>query len=243
MLDFLGIGAQKAGTTWIYENLAKHPDIIFPNGKEVHFWDKINISNKTEIDKYVESFSSELSDNKDDKKQGEITPAYAFLDKEIIKEIYNINPDLRIIYSIRNPIQRAWSGALMALRRSEMTIDEASDNWFLDHFKSKGSLQRGDYEKCIDNWNEVFPKENFLIINFDDIANNPREVLRKCADHIGVSVEKINNIKDDILTTKIYSGLEHPNRPKLEKKLVKIYKNKIESGKNHPLLKDVFKDF
>lgn len=40
MLDFLGIGAQKAGTTWLYEKLRLHPDIAFPAGKEVHFWDQ-----------------------------------------------------------------------------------------------------------------------------------------------------------------------------------------------------------
>src|SRR5262249_41035314 len=38
--DFLGIGAQKAATTWLYENLKRHPEIEFPAGKEVHFWDK-----------------------------------------------------------------------------------------------------------------------------------------------------------------------------------------------------------
>ena len=39
MVDFLGIGAQKAGTTWIFENLQRHPDVQFPGGKEIHFWD------------------------------------------------------------------------------------------------------------------------------------------------------------------------------------------------------------
>ena len=40
MLDFLGIGAQKAATTWLYANLDLHPQIAFPAGKEVHFWDR-----------------------------------------------------------------------------------------------------------------------------------------------------------------------------------------------------------
>jgi len=238
MLDFIGIGAQKAGTTWIYENLCKHPDILFPNGKEIHFWDNVNIREKNKIEDYASSFPDVTS-----AKQGEITPAYAFLEEEIIKEIYKINPDLKIIYSIRNPIDRAWSGALMALRRSEMEIDEASDDWFLDHFKSKGSLKRGDYENCLNNWSKVFPTENFLIINFDDIANSPRSVLRNCAAHIGVDDSFIDKISDDELSTKIYAGLKHPQRKKIQKKLQKIYMNKIESGKKHPLLKEVFKDF
>ncbi len=39
MIDFLGIGAQKCGTTWLYERLAQHPQVRFPAGKEIHFWD------------------------------------------------------------------------------------------------------------------------------------------------------------------------------------------------------------
>ena len=40
MVDFLGIGVQKGGTTWLYHQLSRHPQIAFPGGKEVHFWDR-----------------------------------------------------------------------------------------------------------------------------------------------------------------------------------------------------------
>ena len=40
MVDFLGIGVQKGGTTWLYDNLASHPEIWFPFVKEVHFLDR-----------------------------------------------------------------------------------------------------------------------------------------------------------------------------------------------------------
>ena len=37
--DFIGIGAQKAGTTWLYRNLQAHPQIHMPH-KEVHYFDR-----------------------------------------------------------------------------------------------------------------------------------------------------------------------------------------------------------
>ena len=37
--DFLGIGAQKAGTTWLWENLRRHPEIFVPDKKELHYFD------------------------------------------------------------------------------------------------------------------------------------------------------------------------------------------------------------
>jgi hypothetical protein len=66
------------------------------------------------------------------------------LDEATIREIAGLPPNLRVIYSLRNPIARAWSSALMSLERAEMTIDEASPLWFLDHFKSAGPRRRGD---------------------------------------------------------------------------------------------------
>lgn len=37
--DFIGIGAQKAGTTWLYKNLKQHPNIWLPEIKELHYFD------------------------------------------------------------------------------------------------------------------------------------------------------------------------------------------------------------
>jgi hypothetical protein len=44
MLGFLGIGAQKAGTTWLFGALRQHPEVWFPPlGKEVHFFDTVHL--------------------------------------------------------------------------------------------------------------------------------------------------------------------------------------------------------
>jgi hypothetical protein len=146
MLDFLGIGAQKAGTTWLYEQLKRHSQLAFPLGKEAHFWNRPH--DPITIARYVGRFADLTA------VAGEITPAYGILPVEIIREIHQQAPRLRLIYLIRNPIERAWSAALMALQRAEMTIDEASDAWFSDHFHSAGSRQRGDYETCLRTWRE-----------------------------------------------------------------------------------------
>lgn len=39
--DFLCIGAQKAGTTWLYQNIKQHPDVLMPPRKEIHYFDDI----------------------------------------------------------------------------------------------------------------------------------------------------------------------------------------------------------
>jgi hypothetical protein len=79
--------------------------------------------------------SVSFADDHHQRKQGEITPAYATLDQATTREIAALPANPRVFYSLRNLIGRAWSSALMALERAGMTIDETSHLWFLDHFR------------------------------------------------------------------------------------------------------------
>jgi hypothetical protein len=217
MLDFLGIGAQKAGTTWLYANLRKHPAIAFPAGKEVHFWDA---NYALGIDWYRNLFP-----HQENRRQGEITPAYAILPIALIQEIYRFNPLLKLIYIVRNPRDRAWSSALMALKRAEMTFEEASDQWFIDHFNSQGSRMRGNYRQCIANWTSVFPAAQLLILNYDDISRRPHALLQQCCAHLGVNVSFFaeNAATSAALQQRVFSGEGHKLRESLKAHLEALY--------------------
>ncbi len=219
MLDFLGIGAQKCGTTWLYERLLRHPRLGFPAGKEVHFW---NARYQQGIDWYRRLFPDEPG-----RKQGEITPAYAILPPQRIAEIRRFQPRLRIVYLIRNPIERAWSSALMALGRAEMTLDEASDQWFIDHFHSAGSMMRGDYERCLRNWYGIFEPERILVLRYDDIAADPLNLLSRCCHHIGVDPDFFAALPAEELRQRVFSGPGHAIRPTLLPVLREIYYSRI----------------
>lgn len=220
MLDFLGIGAQKAGTTWLYTQLARHPQIRFPAGKEVYFWD-------AQYHRGVGWYRA-LFPDAEGVKQGEITPAYAILPPERIGEIRRLNPSLRILYLIRNPIERAWSSALMALGRAEMTLEEASDRWFIDHFRSAGSLARGDYARCLSHWYRVFPAGQILVVRYEAIGGDPRSVLQKCCNHIGVDAAFYDSLDDRALGERVFAGPGHAIRPSLRPLLLDLYRPRIE---------------
>ena len=179
MLSFLGIGAQKAGTTWLYQQLRQHPDLAFPRGKEVHFWN--NPHDEAAVAAYLGSFAQTRA------VAGEITPAYGILPPEVITEIYRQAPGLRLIYLVRNPIERAWSAAKMDCLRGGMRLDEAGEQWFIDHFRSAGSRMRGDYRTCLRHWRSVFPAEQLLVLCFEEIRNAPEALLNRCFSHLGVT--------------------------------------------------------
>ena len=216
MIDFIGIGAQKCGTTWLYEHLRRHPDIAFPAGKEVHFWDQ---------QRHLGSeWWAGLFPHSDVRiRQGEITPAYAILDPDTIREIRALCPDAALFISLRNPMARAWSSALMALGRAEMTFGEAGDQWFIDHFRSQGSLRRGNYAACIDNWTSVYPVDRLQIIWFDEILAQPQSVLRALAVHIGAEQSYFSSAPITKLRSPVFAGSKLPVRATLVKVLRELY--------------------
>jgi hypothetical protein len=162
-------------------------------------------------------------------KQGEITPAYALLDETTIHGIGAVAPELRLFYSIRNPIARAWSAALMAVERAEMTIDEASDHFFIDHFKSAGSLGRGDYLGCLRRWRAVFPNGELQVIVYDDIICQPATVLMRLAEHIGVDAGFFGKPGMGGISERVFAGPGADIRPRLLDFLRNLYRRQVET--------------
>ncbi len=222
MPSFLGIGAQKAGTSWLCHWLARHPQIRFPEGKEVHFWDRDHLD---ELQWYRSKVDPPTAPGI---RTGEITPAYAILSAERIREIHGFYPELRLIYLVRNPIERAWSAALMALQRAELGIEEASDEWFIDHFRSGRSRRHGDYAANIRTWESVFPKGQLLILRYDWIKSRPRELLERVANHLDIDGGFFSAFSDEELNQRVFpkgvpASHGHRLRPSLRPILVGLY--------------------
>jgi hypothetical protein len=225
VLNFLGIGAQKCGTTWLYELLSLHPSIRFPAGKEIHFWDGHR-------DRGIEWYSSLFPDQPGSAVAGEITPAYAILPPDTIGEIRRAFPAVRLIYLLRNPVERAWSAALMAMHRAELQIDEVSDQWFIDHFESRGSRSRGDYEACIRNWRAAFSCEQLELIRYETIRERPLDVYRRCCAHLGVEPHDTEQIRAQAQRI-VFAGPGDPIRPALRRYLCDRYRRQVESLSHH----------
>jgi len=188
-------------------------------GKEVHYWDR---RRRRGLEWYSQLFADASRVN------GDMTPAYGILPVEIIREIHDSFPHLRLIYMIRNPIERAWSAARMALRRAEMLHAEASDQWFIDHFNSRGSLARGDYEACIRRWRGVFPPGQLLIVRYEQVGEDPVAVANSCLNHVGVERVFTSSHRDE-LAQRVFEGDDVRLRPALREVLSDIYARKIES--------------
>lgn len=162
-------------------------------------------------------------------RQGEITPAYAFLDVQVIAQIHKINPELRLFYSIRNPIARAWSAAHHDRQKIELLPDEVSHQWYIDHFLSQASRKRGDFLGCLDNWLKVFPKENLQLIFLDDIEQKPKQVLGQLARHLDIDPLHFTLQNESALRIPVFTGPDLDVPPELLQFLRRIYASQIEA--------------
>lgn len=170
---FLGIGAHRCATTWLYEMLKQHPQICMAkHRKEVHFFDLY-------YNRGVGWYSS-LWDC-DEKERGEIDPNYLYKE-ECAERIYNVLPDVKLILILRNPVERAIS------HYKFYKINRAYDKGFSDLIEEKKDvLERGLYLSQIKRYLEYFSRKQMRILIFEDIKNYPLELVQKTYSFLGVS--------------------------------------------------------
>ncbi|MBW2046074.1 MAG: sulfotransferase domain-containing protein [Deltaproteobacteria bacterium] len=106
--DFIIIGVQKGGSRAIKDNLVKHPLVMIPDVWEVHFFDDDRYWNRG-IGWYKKLFSGRVC--------GEKTPQYIFFPKAI-KRMHEVVPNAKLILSLRNPADRAFSQYQMMISPS-----------------------------------------------------------------------------------------------------------------------------
>jgi len=176
MIDFLGIGVQKAGTTLLYEHLKDVREVFVPKVKEIHFFD---------IDKNFlkgkEWYYSFFKEADSGQIKGEITPAYIYFKKVPyrVKSLLN-NEDLKFIVILRNPVYRAWSHYWMEFNRGKesLSFEHAIIKELLYKLRSceehhvLSYIDRGFYSNQIMNWFKFFPRKNFMFLIFEKFVKD-----------------------------------------------------------------------
>ena len=158
---------------------------------------------------------------------GDITPGYAALRPSRIRFVRTLMPDVKLIAILRNPIDRAWSHALMDLVERPGRRYEEVEPWeFHAHFEARGSLDQGRYLRMLTRWLAVFPASQLLLAFFEDISERPRELLTQVFRHIGVSCD----VDWDALPLRrrIKAGVGIPLPPEYRASLRELFADEIE---------------
>lgn len=182
--DFAIIGTEKGGTTWLYDVLRAHPNLFLPDVKEIHYFNRFD-SNGREIDNYLRRgpdwYGAHFDGAPPGVLRGEATPLY-LSDPVAATRIREALPDGRFIVLLRDPVDRFRSHYRMARAKGHVTasveelIDAASPEF----------LGRGLYHHHLSRWLDLFDRDRFLILSYEDVARAPAGVLRKTAAWLGV---------------------------------------------------------
>ncbi|WP_457640387.1 sulfotransferase family protein [Persephonella sp.] len=200
--NFLCVGAQKAGTTTLYDILIQHPQIYLPDIKETKFFNE-------RYDKGISFYEQFFSSYKGEKVIGEIDPDYMFFEvNSVATRIYkHLGKDLKLIFMLRNPVDRAYSQYWMNVRRGieKEPFDKAialesqriRKNLFSKHNFSY--ISRGQYASQIKIFLEFFPIENmFFIIFEEDFIKNREKTIKNLLEFLDVEDVELNlNIKSN----------------------------------------------
>jgi len=178
--NFVIIGAQKGGTSFLYHLLTRHPLVEPAARKELHFFD-----NPEHFDRGVEWYRRcfPRPSWKDGQKSitGEATPYYLF-DPSVAKRMAQVAPQARLIALLRNPIDRAYSHYQMQVKRGleSRTFEEAIEQ------QRSSYLPRGIYVDQLLRWFEFFSKEQMLVLKSEDFFEDPVETLKTVLDFLGL---------------------------------------------------------
>lgn len=176
--DFLVVGAQRAGTTWLDRRLRSHPELYLPERrKEVHFFDWYF---ERGIAWYEDFFPPEQEAERFGA-VGEVTPAYLF-EPEVPGRIHSVVPDCRIVAVLRDPVDRAYSQYGLAVR------DQAEDRSFEAYFRANPEVfDRGMYSVQLERYLELFPRSRVFVGLFEEMVGAPAAFLPELARFLGVS--------------------------------------------------------
>lgn len=188
MPDFIGIGAMRSGTSWLRRNLNRHPDIWMAEPKELHFFDRhfeekkrgwLPAEHEAKV-RYGESFSPAPAG----KTVGEFTPAYAVMDGEMIARVRGWIPNAKLLFIMRDPVERAWSHARKDFAKywakDGMTLEAATLEDLKPFFESPDVASRGDYAACLRAWREHFPREQIWTGFMEDVAGGDEAGVLRC---------------------------------------------------------------
>lgn len=180
---FAIVGAPKTGTTALFSWMRHHPDVYMPEAKELHFFDEHRGKG---VDWYLEQFGPAGN-----RLAGEATTTYLG-HPTAIEELVGLNPEIRLVAVVRDPVDRAWSHYHYGVSRS----------WFHEPFevmvlRELGALLDGEeqpnglvhesrYGLHLERASRHVPADRLLVLRQEELDSNPENAFARLCRFLGV---------------------------------------------------------
>lgn len=191
---WIGIGAQRSGTTWFTQLLLRHPNVCltsckstFIQRKELHYFDGVLHSGINE--NFVKTYHEKFADVEADC-PGEFTPSYLRCTWAAGLVRQAITQDTVIVCVLRDPVERFYS----AIRRSQQVSVQTNQ---LEQFTNRrGELSRligadalwgGMYATQLNAWRAIFNLKQFIVLQYEAVVQNPVSAVSRVWSAMGLS--------------------------------------------------------
>ena len=218
--DFVGIGAPRSGTSWLYEALSRHSALWLPPVKELHYFDEPVRSKRyyrylrmrlisglwirRPLSRFdLHYFLGQRSDawycnlfepaRRRGLVTGEITPAYSILDEAALEHMRALNPKTKIIYIMRDPVMRSWS-AVMKLQRQQGLQSVPSGKDAIFYTQNDSVWKRSSYLDNIERFEQVFSRDQIFYGFFEQLSEDPRTFIADVLTFLGVEHGNITRL-------------------------------------------------
>jgi hypothetical protein len=215
-VDFLLIGAQKAGTTSLFEYMRRHPEIYMPPEKEVSFFDRVYdrgpdwylrtalrgappgaVCGEASVGYMGGAPFGEIADTErwaEDASERYEKP----YERVIPHRIRALLPDAKLICVLRDPVERAYSHYLMSVLDGieARSFDDAISSLIQPHSLEKSRavptdtnsyIAYGEYARVLTGFTNVFPRDQLLVLYSDELNSRPAAVLESIFRFLGVT--------------------------------------------------------
>ena len=173
--NFLFLGPDKAGSSWLFRLLREHPQCFVPECKDIYFFDRY-------FDRGIDWYESFFDPAPPGAiAVGELSHDYLFSDAAA-ERIGRVVPDAKLFIVLRNPAERTWSQYLYMLRNGYPAAD------FDDALRKYPFLVTNSrYAEHLERYADAFESGKLRIFWFDDLKRSPGAFAGQIAGFLGVS--------------------------------------------------------
>jgi len=189
--DFFIIGAMKAGSTSLWHQLRRHPEIFLCTPKEPQYFSRGKGWCKG-ASWYQSLFDS--ADPRQHKVCGEASTCYTRYPHfgDVPGRIKSANPRARFVYILRDPVDRVYSHYLHASQRSAMAREPIKS--FRDAWRSDPEyLNASRYILQIEHYLRHFDRDRLFLCTIDDLKRNPESVVAAVAQFLGLEARPLGD--------------------------------------------------
>lgn len=209
----LGVGAQKSGTSWLHQLLQSQSWANFGRLKEYHVWDALTcglcsefmVSDELPLDQslvlrrkmqqdeqfYVDYFREKVSRHAS--VTGDITPSYAMLDADAFEKIEKLLTgfDVKVIFLMRDPVERIWSALRMDKRnlqaQGRVFNEFEMQDGFFKNLQQPFAYERTNYPETIRHLERVFRSDQLWFGLYESLFRS--ETVDSLSKFLGYEIE------------------------------------------------------